>query len=131
MHLQMLSAAHHQKEFPSALSSVKQGLSLSLTLIGLYVDGLHLYIGFNSPADVPVLSTGTSILDTDCVDDTAFMSKIAVALQRLLNLISACCALMGMVISIPKTKVLVLNIAFLGPNQWTCDGQQHSSTLAC
>ena len=31
---------------------------------------------------------------------------------------------MGMVVSVAKTKVMVFNIAFLGPFQWTCGGEQ-------
>ena len=45
-------------------------------------------------------------------------------LQRLIDLVCDFCALMGMVISVPKTKVLIFNSAFPGPFQWTCGGEQ-------
>ena len=31
---------------------------------------------------------------------------------------------MGMIVSVAKTKVMVFNIAFPGPFQWTCGGEQ-------
>ena len=41
-----------------------------------------------------------------------------------LTFVSEFCAPMGMIVSVPKTKVLVFNVAFPGPLQWTCGGQQ-------
>ena len=49
-----------------------------------------------------------------------FVSGVAEGLQRLINLVSACCALMCMVISITATKVLVFSAANPGPVQWVC-----------
>ena len=45
-------------------------------------------------------------------------------LQRLIDLVCEFCALIGMVISVPKTKVLIFNTGFPGPLQWICEGEQ-------
>ena len=46
----------------------------------------------------------------------------AAGLQRLLDAAGRFLASMAMVISIPKIFVLVFNLAFLGPYQWTING---------
>ena len=45
-------------------------------------------------------------------------------LQRLIDLVCKFCALVGMNVSLAKIKVMVFNIAFPGPLQWTCGGYQ-------
>ena len=45
-------------------------------------------------------------------------------LQRLIDLVCEFCTFMGMVVSVAKTKVMVFNIAFPGPFQWTCGAEQ-------
>ena len=45
-------------------------------------------------------------------------------LQRLIDLVCEFCVFMGMVVSVVKTKVMVFNLAFPGPFQWTCGGEQ-------
>ena len=45
-------------------------------------------------------------------------------LQRLIDLVCEFCVFMGMVVSVVKTKVMVFTLAFPGPFQWTCGGEQ-------
>ncbi len=62
-----------------------------------------------STPDVPALSSGAIVPDLDYADDTALMASSAQGLQHLLNVVSASCSSMGMVISVPKTKIVAFN----------------------
>ena len=42
----------------------------------------------------------------------------------LIDLVCEFCAPLGMFVCVAKTKVMVFNIAFPGPFQWTCGGEQ-------
>ena len=55
------------------------------------------------------------VLDLAYADDVALMASSLEGLQQLLDLVCNFCALMGMVVSVPKTKVMVFNVAFPGP----------------
>ena len=105
-------------------TGVKQGCPLSPTLFGLYIDGMHRFLMSLGLSDVPVLSSGLQVPDLAYADDVALMASSPQGLQRLIDLVSEFCAPMGMIVSVPKTKVLVFNVAFPGPLQWTCGGQQ-------
>ena len=90
-----------------SVTGVKQGCPMSPTLFELYVDGLHRYLMSIDIPDVPMLSSGTVLPNLDYADDTALMASSAHGLQHLINDVSAFCNLMGMVISVAKTKILV------------------------
>ena len=91
----------------SSQAGVKQGCPLSPMLFGLYADGLHQYLKLYCPGEGFMLSDGTW-------------------LQIWATQTISCCwqvpCLMAMVISNPKTFVLVFNLAFPGPYQWTISG---------
>jgi hypothetical protein len=105
-------------------TGVKQGCPLSPTLFGLYIDGMHRFLMSSGPLQVPSLSSGVYVPDLAYADDVALMATSPQGLQRLIDLVCEFCAFMGMIVSVAKTKVLVFNIAFPGPFQWTCEGQQ-------
>ena len=90
---------------------------MSPTLFGLYMDGLHHYLMSIDIPDVPMLSSGIVLPNLDYADDTALMASSAHGLQHLINDVSAFCNLMGMVISVAKTKILVFNARYPGPYQ--------------
>ena len=60
--------------------------------------------------------------DLGYADDFVLLANSAAGLQRLLDAAGRFLASMAMVISIPKTFVLVFNLAFPGPYQWTING---------
>ena len=105
-------------------TGVKQGCPLSPTLFGLYIDGMHRFLMASGPVDVPVLSSGVQVTDLAYADDVALMAQSPQGLQRLIDLVCEFCVFMGMVVSVVKTKVMVFNLAFPGPFQWTCGGEQ-------
>ena len=78
----------------------------------------------SGPVDVPVLSSGMQITDLAYADDVTLMALSPQGLQRLIDLVCEFCTFMGMVVSVAKTKVMVFNIAFPGPFQWTCGAEQ-------
>ena len=77
-----------------------------------------------SMLDVPVLSSGAIIPNLDYADDIALMASSAHGLQHLINTVSAFCILMGMLMSVAKTKIVVFNSRYPGPYQWLCNGEQ-------
>ena len=105
-------------------TGVKQGCPLSPTLFGLYIDGMHRFLMASGPVDVPVLSLGVQVTDLAYADDVALMAESPQGLQRLNDLVCEFCVFMGMVVGVVKTKVMVFNLAFPGPFQWTCGGEQ-------
>ena len=105
-------------------TGVKQGCPLSPTLFGLYIDGVHRFLMSTRLVDVPVLSTGVQVPDLAYADDITLLASSPHGLQRLIDHVAEFFALMGMIISVAKTKIMVFNIAFLGPFQWTCGGEQ-------
>ena len=105
-------------------TGVKQGCPLSLTLFGLYIDGMHRFLMSSGPVDVPVLSTGVQVTDLAYADDVTLMASSPQGLQQLIDIVCQFCAPMGMIVSVAKTKVMVFNTAFPGPYQWTCGGEQ-------
>ena len=107
-----------------SITGVKQGCPMSPTLFGLYMDGLHRYLMSIAVPGVPMLSSGAAIPNLDYADDTALAASSAHSLQHLIDVVSSFCTLMGMIVSVPKTKVLVFNIRYPGPYQWLCNGQQ-------
>ena len=113
----------HGKTFQS-VTGVKRGCPMSPTLFGLYMDGLHRYLMSVAIPDVPMLSSGVLLPDLDYADDTALMASSAHSLQHLINDVSTFCIIMGMIISVAKTKVLVFNAGYPGPYQWLCNGEQ-------
>ena len=104
-------------------TGVKQG-PLSPTLFGLYIDGMHRFLMSSGLVDVPVLSTGVPVPDLAYADDVTLMASSPQGLQRLIDLVCEFCAPLGMIVCVAKTKVMVFNIAFPGPFQWTCGGEQ-------
>ena len=113
----------HGETFQS-ITGVKQGCPMSPTLFGLHMDDLHGYLMSVVVLDVPMLSSGAVMPNSDYADDTALMAARPLSLQHLTNTVSAFCILMGMIISVAKTKVLVFNSNYPGPYQWLCNGQQ-------
>ena len=107
-----------------SVTGVKQGCPMSPTLFGLYMDGLHRYLMSIDILDVPMLSSGIVLPNLDYADDTALMASSAHGLQHLINDVSAFCNLMGMIISVAKTKIMVFNARYPGPYQWLCNGEQ-------
>ena len=73
---------------------------------------------------VPVLLSGAIVPDLHYADDAVLMASSAQSLQHLINMVSAFSALVGMVISVPKTKGLVFSSGYPGPYQWLYSGQQ-------
>ena len=102
----------------SSQTGVKQGCPLSPTLFGLFADGLHRYLQLYCPED----ADGTLVPDLGYADDFVLLANSAAGLQRLLDTAGRLLASMAMVISIPKTFLLVFNLAFPGPYQWTING---------
>ena len=51
------------------------------------------------------------------------MASTPEGMQRLIDAMFSFRLLMGMVISIPKTMVLVFNVEILGPLQWLCNSE--------
>ena len=88
---------------------------MSPTLFGLFVDGLHRYLKECCPNEGLWLSTGHRVPDLGYADDFVLMASTPEGLQRLIDAVISFCLLMGMVISIPKTMVLVFNVEFIGP----------------
>ena len=105
-------------------TGVKQGCPLSPTLFGFYIDGMHHFLMSRGLVDVPVLSSGVQVPDLAYADDVALMASSPQGLQRLLDLVCEFCGPIGMIVSVPKSKVLVFNVVFPGPLQWTCGGEQ-------
>ena len=70
------------------------------------------------------LADGTLLPDLGHAYDFVLLATSAAGLQRLWPMDAAgrFLASMGMVISTPKIFVLVLNLAFSGPYQWTING---------
>ena len=95
-------------------TGVKQGCPLSPTLFGLYIDGMHRFLMSSGPIDVPVLSSGVQVPDLAYADDVTLMASSPQGLQQLLDLVCEFCALVGMIVSVAKTKVMLFNIAFPG-----------------
>ena len=52
------------------------------------------------------------------------MASTAHSLQNQIQLVSAFCCLVGMVISIPKTEFMAFNTTYPGPYQWLCNDEQ-------
>ena len=95
-------------------TGVKQG-RLSSTLFGLYIDGVHRFLMSSALVGVPILSSGVQVPDLAYADDITLMASTPQGLQRLIDPVCKFCAFMGMVISVPKTKVLIFNTTFPGP----------------
>lgn len=68
--------------------------------------------------------TGMQIAGLKYADDIAFIITSAAGQQALINLVSTSCAMMGTVVSVPRTKVVMLILAFPDALQRTCEGQQ-------
>ena len=107
-----------------SVTGVKQGCPMSPILFGLYMDGLHHYLTSIDIPDVPMLSFGIVLPNLDYADDIALVASSAHGLQHLISDVSAFCNLMGMIISVAKTKILVFNARYPGPYQWLCNGEQ-------
>ena len=106
----------------SSQTGVRQDCPLSPTLSGLFADSLHWYLQLYCPDDGFALADGTLVPDLGYADDFVLLAVSAAGLQRLLDAAGRFLASMAMVISIPKTFVLVFNLAFSGPYQWTING---------
>lgn len=104
-------------------TGVKQGCPLSPTLFGLFIDGLHRHLQATCPEAGLQLRNGTWVTDIEYADDSVLLSASPAGLQRLIDATAEFCALIAMVISTEKTKVMVFSAAFLGPLEWSCCGQ--------
>ena len=109
---------------PSVTShtGVKQGCPLSPTLFGLFVDGLHRFLQARCPHEGPRLFDGTHVADLGYADDFTLLATTARGLQHLIDAVAEFCPAMGLVVSVPKTKVLVFSQVPVTPFQWTCHG---------
>ena len=103
-------------------TGVKQGCPLNPTLFGLFADGLHRYLKLYCPHEGFALADGTLVPHLGYADDFVLLATSAAGLQRLLDAAGRFFVSMVMVISIPKTFVLVFNLASPGPYQWTING---------
>ena len=109
------------------LSNWRQaGLPSQPHAIWALADGLHRYLKLYCPDEGFVLGDGTIVPDLGSADDCVLLATSAAGLQRVLDAAGRFLASMGMVISIFKTFVLVLNLAFSGPYQ--CHHQWGSPT---
>ena len=71
----------------------------------------------SSPVDVPVLSSRPPVID--------LAMPIALFLWHSSHdLMCECCTSIGMIVSVSETKVLMFDITFPGPFQWSCRGEQ-------
>ncbi len=85
---------------------LRQGCPLSPTLFGLYVDSLHDWLQREVPdAGVQVLRVRAS--DASYADDIALLATISAQLQQLIDALRRYCDLLGMQVSVEKTKVVV------------------------
>ena len=103
-------------------TGLKQGCPLSPTLFGLFVDGLHRFLKLHCPGEGPCLADGTAVPDLGYADDFVLLAKSGQGLQALIDVVAEFCTLMGLEISVPKTKVLVFSKVPVHPFQWTCNG---------
>ena len=99
-------------------TGVKQGCPLSPTLFGLFADGLHRYLRQCCPQVGPSLIDGSLVPDLGYADDFLLLALSAEGLQQLLDSADSFCTSMGMIISVPKTKVIVFNHLYPIPYQW-------------
>ena len=70
----------------------------------------------------PQLRCGRRVPDLAYADDFVLMAGTSAGLQRLLDAAVEFCQLVGMVISVQKSKVLVFIDIFPGPYEWLCGG---------
>lgn len=111
------------KSVPSK-TGLKQGCPLSPTLFGLFADGLHRFLKLRCPQEGPCLADGTKVADLGYADDFVLLAKSPDSLQKLIDAVLDFCALMGLQLSVPKTKVLVFTKAPVAPVQCSCLGVQ-------
>ena len=104
-------------------TGVKQGCPLSPTLFGLFADGLHRYLRQCCPHVGPALADGRLVPDLGYADDFLLLALSAEGVQQLLDSTGNFCASMGMIISVPKTKVIVFNHPYPIPYQWTVSAE--------
>ena len=90
----------------TAQVGVRQGCPLSPMLVGLFFDDLYSQLQSDCPS-AGVECQGPCISSSFNADDVALLSASAQGLQRLLHFMQLFCAANGLVISIPKTEVVV------------------------
>ena len=107
--------------YPS-YTGVMSGCPLSPTLFGLFIDGLHRHLLWHCPDEGPQLRCGRRVPDLAYANDFVLMVGTSAGLQRLLHTAVEFCQLVGMVISVQKSKVMVFTDRFPGPYEWLCGG---------
>ena len=100
---------------------LRQGCSLSATLFGLFIDGLHHYL------EAAVPTAGIRILQMQLrelvyADDICLLASSPEQLQALIAVLASYCAILQMTISVPKTKVMVVSAVSAPAVSFTCNG---------
>ncbi len=108
----------------SSFTGVKQGCPLSPMLFESFIDGLHRHLLWRCPDEGPQLRCGQRVPDLAYADDFVLMAATPTGLQRLLDAAVEFCQLVGMVISVEKSKVMVFTEKFPGPYEWLCSPLQ-------
>jgi len=88
-------------------TGLKQGCPLSPTLFGIFVDGLFYYLATHCQDLGGQLGNAFRIRILGYADDFVLISDTAAGLQRLIDCAYQWCSLVGMILSFPKTKVMI------------------------